>query len=143
MKDIGRKSRHRFIERRGRSCRRNAASPRTLAAAVAFSAATLPSHCLAEPVASSDYEFKGGYPTPETIQRAYDDADLARAIEAYKFFYPTVSIMGTWKGNLNAGTVPNKVLLILHGRPEQLVFTPNSDTPYAGGHQFPGSRVSV
>jgi hypothetical protein len=79
------------------------------------------------------YEFKGGFPTAETVQRAYDDADLARAIEAYKFFYPTVSIFGTWQGNLDAGTVPNKVLLILHGRPEQLVFTPNSDTPYAGG----------
>ena len=63
------------------------------------------------------YEFKGGYPTPQTIQKAYDDADLARAIEAYKFFYPSVSILGTWDGNIAAGTVPNKVLLILHGRP--------------------------
>lgn len=70
---------------------------------------------------------------PETVQRAYDNADLCRAIEAYKFFYPTVSILGTWKGNIHAGTVPNKVLLILHGRPEQIVFMPNSDTPYAGG----------
>jgi hypothetical protein len=83
--------------------------------------------------AAQEYEFKGGFPTPETVQKAYDDADLSRAIEAYKFFYPTVSIVGTWKGNLRAGTVPNQVLLLLHGRPEQLVFTPNSDTPYAGG----------
>ncbi len=82
---------------------------------------------------AAEYTFKGGFPTSETIRRAYDDADLYRAIEAYKFFYPTVSIMGTWKGNIHAGTIPNKVLLILHGRPEQLVFTPNSDTPYAGG----------
>lgn len=83
--------------------------------------------------AGDSYEFVGGYPTAATVQKAYDDADLARAIEAYKFFYPTVSIKGTWDGNLAAGTVPNKALLILHGRPEQLVFTPNSDTPYAGG----------
>lgn len=80
-----------------------------------------------------EYTFHGGYPTAETVQRAYDDADLARAIEAYKFFFPSVSILGTWDGNIAAGTVPNKVLLILHGRPEQVVFTPNSDTPYAGG----------
>lgn len=79
------------------------------------------------------YAFKGGFPTQEAAQKAYDDADMARAIEAYKFFYPTVSIFGTWQGNIHAGTVPNKVLLILHGRPEQIVFTPNSDTPYAGG----------
>jgi hypothetical protein len=90
--------------------------------------------CASHPAAEQDgYEFKGGYPTQQTIQKAYDDADLTRAIEAYKFFYPTVSILGTWDGNIDAGTVPNKVLLILHGRPEQIVFTPNSDTPYAGG----------
>lgn len=82
---------------------------------------------------TTQYEFKGGYPTPETVQKAYDDGDLARAIEAYKFFFPAVSILGTWDGNIAAGTVPNKVLLLLHGRPEQVVFTPNSDTPYAGG----------
>ena len=27
----------------------------------------------------------------QVVQRAYDDADLACAIQAYKFFYPTVS----------------------------------------------------
>ena len=83
---------------------------------------------------SPEYQFEGGFPTEETVRRAYDDADLSRAIEAYKFFYPSVSIVGTWKGNISAGTVPNNVLLILHGRPEQIVFTPNSDTPYAGGN---------
>ena len=56
-----------------------------------------------------DYEFEGGFPTPETVQRAYDDADLMRAISAYRFFYPTVSIMATWKGNLESGMVPNRV----------------------------------
>ena len=30
------------------------------------------------------YEFAGGYPTPETIQRAYDEADLNRAVQAYR-----------------------------------------------------------
>ena len=37
------------------------------------------------------YEFVDGYPTEETVQRAYDDADYIRALTAYKFFYPTVS----------------------------------------------------
>src|SRR5262245_51520316 len=67
---------------------------------------------------SAQYEFVGGYPTDATIQKAYDDADLTRAIEAYKAFYPTVSIKGTWDGNILAGAAPNKTLLILHGRPE-------------------------
>jgi hypothetical protein len=48
-------------------------------------------------------------PTPETVQRAYDEADLNRAIQAYRFFYPSVSIMATWKGNLRAGMVANTV----------------------------------
>jgi hypothetical protein len=84
---------------------------------------------VAEP---SGYVFEGGYPSAETVRRAYDDADFNRAVSAYRFFYPTVSIMATWKGNLAAGMVPNKVFGILEGTPQQLVFTPNSDTPYAG-----------
>ena len=81
---------------------------------------------------AQEYEFKGGYPTPETVQKAYDDADLTRAIQAYKFFYPTVSFEGTWRGNLKEGAVANSVFPLLEGSPKQLVFTPNSDTPYAG-----------
>ncbi|HEV2566566.1 MAG TPA: DUF1254 domain-containing protein [Microvirga sp.] len=79
-----------------------------------------------------EYEFKGGYPTPETVRKAYDDADLSRAIQAYKFFYPTVSFEGTWRGNLKEGAVANRVFPLLEGTPTQLVFTPNSDTPYSG-----------
>jgi len=86
----------------------------------------------AGPTQGSDYVFKGGYPTPETIQRAYDDADLNRATQVYRFFYPTVSIVGTWKGNERAGAIANQVFALLEGTPQQLVFTPNSDTPYAG-----------
>src|SRR4051795_10425472 len=93
----------------------------------------LSAHALAQGGQSdTGYEFKGGYPTPETIQKAYDDADLSRAIQAYKFFYPTVSFEGTWRGNLKEGAVANRVFPLLEGTPNQLVFTPNSDTPYSG-----------
>jgi hypothetical protein len=78
------------------------------------------------------YRFEGGYPTAETVRRAYDEADLNRAVSAYRFFYPSVSIMATWRGNLDNGVVPNRVFALLEGTPQQLVFTPNSDTPYAG-----------
>jgi len=79
-----------------------------------------------------DYEFKGGFPTAKTVRKAYDDADLMRAVQAYKFFYPTVSIAATWDGNARSGLVPNKVAMLLMGSPAQTVLTPNSDTPYAG-----------
>ena len=42
--------------------------------------------------ANSPYKFERGYPAAATAERAYNDTDLARAIEAYKFFYPTVSV---------------------------------------------------
>ena len=54
----------------------------------------------------TDYAFQGGYPTRDTVQKAYDVADLNRAIQAYRFFYPSVSIVGTWKGNEKGGPLP-------------------------------------
>ncbi|WP_020469483.1 DUF1254 domain-containing protein [Zavarzinella formosa] len=71
-----------------------------------------------------------GFPAADDVQRAYDEADLNRAVQAYKFFYPTVSGAAIVKGNEEIGVVPNKVFGILDCAPEQLVFTANSDTPY-------------
>jgi hypothetical protein len=78
----------------------------------------------------SHYAFERGFPTDATIRQAYDDADLNRAIQSYKFFYPTVSGAAIVRGNEQIGLVPNKVFGILDCAPEQLVFTANSDTPY-------------
>jgi hypothetical protein len=77
-----------------------------------------------------EYAFERGIPTEDTAKRAYDDADLNRAIQAYKFFYPTVSGAAIIKGNIDAGIVPNKVFGILDTDPRALIFTANSDTPY-------------
>lgn len=78
----------------------------------------------------SDYEFVGGYPTAATIEKAYNDADLNRAIQAYKFFYPTVSGEGLVKGNDSIKIIPNKSFGTLDTKPGQIGFTLNSDTPY-------------
>jgi len=77
------------------------------------------------------YTFKGGFPSRETVQRAYDNADLNRAIQAYRFFCPNVSILGLFKGFEPIGTKDNRSFVILEGRPSGVLFTPNSDTPYA------------
>jgi hypothetical protein len=87
---------------------------------------------MSQTTTSTGYEFAGGFPTPATVNRAYDEADFNRAVQAYRFFYPSVSIMATWKGNLRAGMVANQVFGLLDGTPTQYVFTANSDTPYAG-----------
>jgi hypothetical protein len=80
--------------------------------------------------AIDEYVFERGFPTPETAQRAYDGADLNRAIQAYRFFYPTVSGLAIFKGNLDVGLVPNRVFGSLDTKPLQVGFTLNSDTPY-------------
>ncbi|MEV4154388.1 DUF1254 domain-containing protein [Nocardia salmonicida] len=81
---------------------------------------------------ADEYDYVGGFPTAQTVRRAYDEADLNRAVAAYRFFWPTVSLEATWRGNLSGGVVPNQVFALLEGTPRQFVFTPNSDTPYSG-----------
>ena len=77
------------------------------------------------------YEFVGGYPTPATVKRAYDEADLNRAVSAYRFFYPTVSIEATWQRQPVRRGGAEQGVPAAGRHPRQLVFTPNSDTPYS------------
>jgi len=79
-----------------------------------------------------DYEFSGGYPTAETVTKAYDDVDLNRAIEVYRFFYPTVSGAAIWNESIRAGVQPNRRFGYLETQPKHVGYTLNSDTPYAG-----------
>jgi hypothetical protein len=79
---------------------------------------------------SKEYTFKGGFPTPDTIRTAYDEADLNRAVQAYRFFYPTVSGAAIFKGNHDCGLVDNRIFGTLDGKPRHVGFTYNSDTPY-------------
>jgi hypothetical protein len=81
---------------------------------------------------ASDDAFVGGFPTPETIERAYDEADLNRAVQSYRFFFPTVSAFSIYKGNLASGMVANQVFGIVEDTLGLRAFTPNADTPYAG-----------
>jgi len=87
--------------------------------------------CAASSAFAQNYEFKGGYPTPETVQRAYDDIDLNRAVQMYRSFYPTVSGAAIFKGNAKVGVIPNKSFGTLDSQPKHVGFTLNSDTPYA------------
>lgn len=82
---------------------------------------------------AQDYEFKGGFPTAGAAQKSIDDADLMRAVTAYRFFYPTVSMEATFQGTRDAGAPDNTGAMILAGGPRHTLFTGNSDTPYMGG----------
>jgi hypothetical protein len=75
--------------------------------------------------------FKGGFPTDATAQKARDDADFERAVTAYRFWYPTVSLEGVFNGRREQGVKSGESITILSAQPHHLIFTANSDTPYA------------
>ena len=48
--------------------------------------------------AQTDYTFNGGYSTRETAQKAHDDADLNRAVQAYRVLLPDRLMRGPLYG---------------------------------------------
>jgi len=81
-------------------------------------------------VNNSSYKYEEGYPTNATVQLAYDKADLGRAIEAYKFFFPTVS-METLMEPSSSDKPNGGGVKMATGPSHQYILTPNSDTPYS------------
>jgi len=80
---------------------------------------------------TSPYAFTRGFPAnDETIRRAQDATDLRRAIEAYKFFFPTVATEAVIQQFKPHGVIPNKVGIIMPQDPEQQFSVANQDTPY-------------
>lgn len=81
--------------------------------------------------ADEKYEFIRGFPAnEETIKKAQDATDLRRAIEAYKFFYPTVATEAVIQQFMPHGAIANKVGIIMPQDPEQQFSVANQDTPY-------------
>ena len=78
------------------------------------------------------YKFTRGFPTAAAARESNEDTLLARAITAYRFFYPTVSMEGTFQGTRDAGAEDNTGALLLAGGPRHVLYTGNSDTPYMG-----------
>jgi hypothetical protein len=77
--------------------------------------------------------FERGFPTDGAAQRVRDDADFQRAVTAYRFWYPTVSVEGIFNGNRERGLADNESIGIASTGPRQVGFTLNSDTPYGAG----------
>jgi hypothetical protein len=80
---------------------------------------------------SGVYTFSLGYPSEESAQRALDDSDINRAVQAYRFWYPTVSAEGIFQGNRDIGIQDNVGGIVTAAGPRLVAFTANSDTPYA------------
>jgi hypothetical protein len=74
-----------------------------------------------------------GFPSPAGAAQAHQEQYLRRALEAYHFFFPTVSMEGITRGTRAAGAKDNQAALMVLPQPRHRGFTLNSDTPYAGG----------
>lgn len=69
-------------------------------------------------------------PPPEEIARIRRDALMSRAVEAYKFFYPTVSMVLNFEALEEYGAAANRGFLVQLTTPDIVTLTQNSDTPY-------------
>jgi len=82
--------------------------------------------------ASAELLFRGGFPTAEMAASVRDARDCSRALEAYRFFYPTVSMEAVMQGHRDAGVEDCRAALLMVCGPRHLLFTGSSDTPYLG-----------
>ncbi|EAD6942979.1 DUF1254 domain-containing protein [Listeria monocytogenes] len=73
-------------------------------------------------------------PSAEKIIELRKDAKCSKAIEAYKFFYPTVSMISNFDALENLGAHANNGFLIQLTTPDINALTQNSDTPYGLGY---------
>ncbi len=81
--------------------------------------------------AESTLQFERGYPSDVTAEKAHYTADLRRAIEAYKFFFPTLGTEAVMQQMLSNGAVINEVGHVMATSPIQQFAGANVDTPYA------------
>ena len=84
-------------------------------------------------LAADEPGFKNGYPDNDTIQQVRNDQVFQRAVQAYRFWYPTVSAQGIFNGVGKMGMKDNEKVLYTLASPASPGFTPNVDTPYAVG----------
>ncbi len=81
--------------------------------------------------AESPLQFERGFPTAGTAEKAHDASDLRRAIEAYKFFYPTMGSEAVMQQMLSNGAKVNEIGHVMATWPRIQFGAANSDTPYA------------
>jgi hypothetical protein len=78
------------------------------------------------------FEFKGGFPAPDTSKRLRDTIALNRAIEVYLAQMPTVSWYAVWKGVADAGNKQPNQMVIWEALMDAktLLLTGNTETVY-------------
>jgi len=82
---------------------------------------------------AGELTFVDGFPTDETIAKADDFKDTARAFELFESGMATASMYAMLKGHRDIGVKPNKTVAITETLMDakSLWLTPNTTTPYA------------
>jgi hypothetical protein len=82
-----------------------------------------------------DFDFKGGYPTPDTATALLDQLTFNRAVEVYLTQLPAVAIYETQQGFANFGATRSNQIIIWEQRmdAQTLLLTANTETVYGMG----------
>lgn len=85
-----------------------------------------------------DFEFKGGYPTPETASALHDQLKFNRAVEVYLTQIPAVAIIETRRGFQNFGAKAANQPIIWERLMDAttLLLTANTETVYGLGFLY-------
>src|SRR5512137_1872930 len=79
-------------------------------------------------------QFEGGYPTPESVARLYDELDFQRAVQAYLWAIPLVSFAHWHEVHETVfGAEDGDVVLYSSYRDKLGLLTSNATTPYILG----------
>ncbi|MCU0232163.1 MAG: DUF1254 domain-containing protein [Acidobacteria bacterium] len=78
--------------------------------------------------------FEGGYPTPESVARLYDELDFQRAVQAYLWAVPLISFAQWQEEHENVfGQKDGDLVLTTSFRDKLGLLTANDTTPYVIG----------
>jgi len=79
-------------------------------------------------------DFEAGYPTPETVEKLYDELDFQRAVQAYLWALPMASYGAMADAHKALGANSHTVIIADElAEPRQLALTANQDTVYMSG----------
>ena len=84
-------------------------------------------------------EFKGGYPTEATVQKAYDQLDVQRATQAYLEFMPMMSVNSIFEAHIRdyGWKTPSDIQIYVEqgkGKAGAIGLTYNTESIYASAH---------
>ncbi|HVT89167.1 MAG TPA: DUF1254 domain-containing protein [Tepidisphaeraceae bacterium] len=82
-----------------------------------------------------DFDFKGGYPTPQSAEALLDQLKFNRAVEVYLTQLPAVSIIESRRGFANFGAKTSNQVIIFEQLldAQTLLLTANTETVYGVG----------